>query len=74
MSDKVNFLVGYIRSNDIFDLDVMDLRFMNGHDVLRHFGISELLSEWEEALFMMEMGCLAQRYQTLKILKSLPES
>ena len=72
MSHKVNALVSYIRGNDLFDLDVMDLDGMNGFEVLDHFGLGELLDENEEALLMDEMYRLAQGLQTAEIVRNTP--
>lgn len=72
MSQKVNALVNYIKCNDLFDLDVMDLLEMNGLQVLEHFGIRQMLSEWEEALFMQDMFRLAASFQTAEIARNTP--
>ena len=72
MSFKVNGMVSYIRFNDIFDLDVMDLDEMNCFEVLEHFGLGELLDENEEALFMDEMYRLAGAVQTAEITRNTP--
>ena len=72
MSFKVNGMVSYIRFNDLFDLDVMDLDEMNGFEVLDHFGLGELLDENEEALLMDEMYRLAGAVQTAEITRNTP--
>ena len=72
MSFKVNGLVSYIRLNDIFDLDVMDLGGMSPYDVLDHFGLGEILDENEEALLMDEMYRLAGVVQTAEISRNTP--
>lgn len=72
MSLRVNAIVSYIKLNDMFDLDVMDLDEMNGFDVLDRFGLYELLDESEEALFMEEMYRMAGRVQTAEIARNTP--
>jgi hypothetical protein len=72
MSFKVNAMVSYIRLNDIFDLDVMDLDDMSPYDVLDHFGLGEVLDENEEALLMDEMYRLAGAVQTAEIRRNTP--
>ena len=72
MSCRVNALVSYIRFNDLFDLDVMDLDGMSPYDVLDHFGLGELLDENEEAFFMDEMYRFAGRFQTAEITRNTP--
>ena len=72
MSLKVNALVSYIKTNDLFDLDVMDLDGMGPYEVLDHFGLDELLDENEEALFMDEMEKMAGAVQTAEIARNTP--
>ena len=72
MSLKVNALVSYIKTNDLFDLDVMDLDDMGPYEVLDHFGLSELFDENEEALFMDEMERMAGMVQTSEIARNTP--
>lgn len=72
MSLRVNAIVGFITSNDLFDLDVMDLDEMNGFDVLDRYGLYEILDESEEALLMDEMYRLAGRVQTAEIARNTP--
>lgn len=72
MSVRIHAIVNYICANDLFNLDVMDLQDMHGSDVLRHFVIDEVLSKWEEVLFMQEMLRLAHRFQTAEISRCTP--
>jgi hypothetical protein len=73
MSKKVNTIVGYIKANELFDLDIMDLfgNCMNAYDVLNHLDIKALFDESEEALFMEEMEKLAHQNQTAEIVRSV---
>ena len=66
-SAKISAIISYIKSNDLMDLNWIDLKGMTAYDVLDHFGIGELLTEWEEALLMCEMELMAHPVQTSEI-------
>jgi hypothetical protein len=51
-------------------MDLFD-NHMNAYDVLDHMGIKELFNESEEAMFMEEMGKLANQNQTSEIVASV---
>lgn len=72
-SCKVNAVIEYIKSSGMFDLDWMDLDEMSPYDVLDHFGVDEIFTEWEEAEFMIEIEKLAWNFQTGKIVESVFE-
>jgi hypothetical protein len=73
MSKKIHAIIEYIKANELFNLDAMDLfdKHMNAYDVLDNLGIKELFNESEEALFMEEMERLAHQNQTAEIVSSL---
>lgn len=73
MSQKVYAIVDYIKRNDLFNLDAMDLfdNYMNAHDILSLLGIKELFDESEEALFMEAIERLAHQNQTAAIVSSV---
>ena len=73
-SVRVNRIVGFIMSNDMMDLDYMDVQSMGACDVLRHFGIDEPLSDFEQALLMVEIDKLAGQVQTGEIVRSVLEA
>ncbi|MBW1803877.1 MAG: hypothetical protein JRJ85_24485 [Deltaproteobacteria bacterium] len=61
-------------SNDMIDLDFMDVQSMGACDVLKHFGIVEPLPEWEQALLMIEIEKLAERFQTAEIISTVSQA
>ncbi len=73
-SARIYKIVEFIRSNDLFDLDVMDLREMTPFDVLGHYGIKEKLTEWEQSLLMKEMEKLSHALQTVEISRSVSQA
>ena len=73
ISHKVHAVIGHIKQQD-FDLDKADLFLMDPYQVMAHFGIGELFTEWEEAEFMTEIEKLADRYQTSQIVNSVFEA
>lgn len=70
-SVRVNRIIGFIMSNDMIDLDYMDVQSMGACDVLKHFGIEEPLTEWEQALLMIEIEKLAEQFQTAEIISTV---
>lgn len=73
ISHKVHAIVEYIKGLD-FDLDMTDVTEMSPYQIMAHFGIGELLTEWEEAEFLSQMELLADRYQTSQIVSSVFEA
>ena len=76
-SVKVNRIIGFIMSNDMMDLDYMDVQSMCASDVLKHFGIDEslsTLSEVEQAQLMADIEKLAGQVQTGEIVRSVFEA
>jgi len=73
-SVRVNRILGFIMLNDMMDLDYMDVQSMDVCDVLRHFGIDEPLSDFEQALLMVDIEKLAGQVQTGEIVRSAFEA
>jgi len=67
MSMKIHAMLEYIKANDLFDLDVADIEYMSGYEVLYHLGLEGIFIGSEEALFMQEIHALAEQNQTAEI-------
>jgi hypothetical protein len=73
MSKSVYTIVTYIKANELFNLDTMDLLcdHMDACDILSHLGIDMGFNESEKSLFMKQMGKLARQNQTAEIIRSI---
>jgi len=72
---KIYGMVQFLQSNDLFDLDWMDINEMTDEDILEHFGLSDQeLSDLEKHAFLVEVTKQAQKFQTAEIVRSMFET
>ena len=69
MSRKIHAMIEYIKANDLFDLDLADIEYMSGYEVLYRLGLEGIFVDDEEELFMREIRTLAEQNQTAEISK-----
>ena len=72
---RMEGIIQYLQSNDLFDLDIMDLYEMSEEEVIKHFDLSGLaLTEIERWELMVEVTKRAGEVQTAEIVRSILEA